>query len=289
METQSGLTAGVMKAQTATQGRGECTECGADTRAWAEREGQPSGPLHPRLAAVIDMVPSLAATIGRASEVVVHDLSKVPNSIVAIAGNLTGRAVGGPMTDLLISAVSKGTTADLINYHTETADGRLMRSSTIFVRDADGVAIGCLCINIDVTSWADLADIAAWNLGTGSIPGTHGDTAEVPADLGPRGNRPEAFPSDMGELREALVAKAIEGVGVPVDLMQKQHKKRVVQALDADGFFLIKGSVSYLARALHVTRYSIYNYLNEIRGTERAGTAPGTVADAEPAAGTAED
>lgn len=242
-----------------------------------EREGQ----LHPRLAVVVGMVPSLAATIGGACEVVVRDLSKVPNSIVAVAGNLTGRAVGGPMTDLLISAVSKGTTEDLVNYRTETADGRIMRSSTIFVRDADGVAIGCLCVSIDVTSWKGLADIAAWNLGTGSIPGVNGGAVEVPADLGPR-SRPEAFPSDLGELREALVARAIEDVGVPVDLMQKQHKKRVVQALEVDGFFLIKGSVGYLASALCVTRYSVYNYLNEIRDAERTG------ADEAPAAGAAE-
>jgi predicted transcriptional regulator YheO len=163
-----------------------------------------------------------------------------------------------------------------------------MRSSTIFVRDADGVAIGCLCINIDVTSWAGLADIAAWNLGTGSIPGTPGGTGEVPADLGPRGNRLEAFPSDMGELREALVAKAIEDIGVPVGLMQKQHKTRVVQALDADGFFLIKGSVGYLAHALHVTRYTIYNYLNEIRDADVADATAEAGADEAPAADTVE-
>lgn len=253
------------------------------------RAGQaPAGQLHPRLAAVVGMVPSLAATIGGDCEVVVHDLSKVPNSIVAIAGNLTGRAVGGPMTDLLISAVSKGVTEDLVNYRTEAADGRLMRSSTIFVKDADGVAIGCLCVNIDVTSWVGLADIAAWNLGAGRSPavaGARAAAAPVPADLGPRGKHLEAFPSDMGELRETLVAKAIGDVGVSVDLMQKQHKMRVVQALDADGFFLIKGSVGYLARALSVTRYSIYNYLNEVRDTE--GTASAGTDDDGVTAGTA--
>lgn len=50
------------------------TQSGLTERA-REREGQ----LHPRLAAVVGMVPSLAVTIGGACEVVVHDLSKVPN------------------------------------------------------------------------------------------------------------------------------------------------------------------------------------------------------------------
>ena len=89
---------------------------------------RPPGGLDPRLATVVSLVPGLAATFGGSCEVVVHDLSKAPNSIVAIAGNLTGRPVGGPITDLLHSVVSEGETEDLINYCTETADGRAASS-----------------------------------------------------------------------------------------------------------------------------------------------------------------
>ena len=40
----------------------------------------------------------------------------------------------------------------------------------------------------------------------------------------------------------------------------------VVRELDEAGFFLIRDSVDHLAGELDVTRYTIYNYLNEVRG-----------------------
>jgi predicted transcriptional regulator YheO len=54
---------------------------------------------------------------------------------------------------------------------------------------------------------------------------------------------------------------------VPVELMKKVHKSQVVRVLDEAGFFLIRDSVDHLAGVLEVTRYTIYNYLNENRGT----------------------
>ncbi len=41
----------------------------------------------------------------------------------------------------------------------------------------------------------------------------------------------------------------------------------MVRELDEAGFFLIKDWVDHLAGELDVTRYTIYNYLNEIRAT----------------------
>ncbi|NUT94782.1 MAG: aminotransferase class V-fold PLP-dependent enzyme, partial [Saccharothrix sp.] len=69
-------------------------------------------------AALIPTVHSLADALGPGTEVVLHDLSALPNSIVAIAGDLTGRGVGGPMTDLLLGLVRRGTTQDLAGYET---------------------------------------------------------------------------------------------------------------------------------------------------------------------------
>jgi len=53
--------------------------------------------------------------------------------------------------------------------------------------------------------------------------------------------------------------------GIPVSLMKKEDKLRTVEHLDEQGIFLIRGSVATVARALGVSRYTIYNYLDEIR------------------------
>jgi selenocysteine lyase/cysteine desulfurase/predicted transcriptional regulator YheO len=187
------------------------------------------------LETLVPTVNGLGSSLGPGIEVVLHDLAALPNSIVAIAGDLTGRTVGGPMTDLLLGLVRRGTTQDLTNYETHAPDGRPITSSTVFIRDPDGVAVGCLCVNSKSLT------------GQGSV------------------TTPENFPPDVDGLRQVLLERALSDVGVPVSLMKKSHKSRVVRVLDEAGFFLIRDSVDYLAAELEVTRYTIYNYLNEIR------------------------
>ncbi|TQM79543.1 selenocysteine lyase/cysteine desulfurase [Saccharothrix saharensis] len=191
------------------------------------------------LTALIPTVNSLAAALGPGTEVVLHDLGALPNSIIAIAGDLTGRKVGGPMTDLLLGLVRRGTTQDLAGYETYAPDGRVIHSSTVFLRDDQGVAVGCLCVNSDPG------------------PDRRPETAVSAV---------EAFPGDVDTLQRLLVERAVTAVGVPVELMKKSHKSQVVRVLDEAGLFLIRDSVDHLAGVLGVTRYTIYNYLNEIRG-----------------------
>ena len=39
----------------------------------------------------------------------------------------------------------------------------------------------------------------------------------------------------------------------------------VIQKLDKDDVFMIKGSVDYIAKVFGASRYTIYNYLKQIR------------------------
>ena len=193
---------------------------------------------HELLASLVPAVHGLAAMLGPGNEVLLHDLSRLPDSIAAIAGDLTNRPVGGPMTDLLLGLIRRGTTADLINYRTNSPDGRPIRSSTLFLRDADGVAIGCLCVNSELPE---------------------ATSSETP-------RQEESFPPDVDSLQRFLVDRAIAKIGVQPVRMKKHHKAAVVRELDEAGFFLIRDSVDHVAGQLDVTRYTIYNYLNEIRG-----------------------
>lgn len=60
-----------------------------------------------------------------------------------------------------------------------------------------------------------------------------------------------------------LISEAIRETGVPVDLMHKKHKLEVIRSLKSRGFFLVRDGVEMIASALQVTRFTIYNYLNE--------------------------
>lgn len=220
-----------------------------------------AGPSAPEVAQVLAvltaLVEPLAATLPGDSEVVLHDLRRLPHSIVAIAGDVTGRDVGSPSTDMLLRKAADGTLATTVGYETRLPDGRVLRSTTIVVRDSAGTPVAALCINSDVMIWQAVKAIAE-----AMLPGATAEQhTEPPA---------EKFVRDIDELAQHLLTETIDACGVPVELMQKKHKLAVVSDLKDRGFFLLKESVEIAAQALQVTRFTIYNYLNEL-GNEEAG------------------
>jgi predicted transcriptional regulator YheO len=49
--------------------------------------------------------------------------------------------------------------------------------------------------------------------------------------------------------------------------MTKEEKVGLVASLNYEGAFLIKGSVGFVAKAMGVSIYTVYNYLKEIRSS----------------------
>ena len=238
-------------------------------------EGQEAGGsgtrLHSLMAGMRYLVPDLAEALGPDTEVVLHDLNRLPNSIVAIAGNVTGRQEGGPATNLLLKLLRRGNTNNLLNARSETSNGRILRSSTLFLKDEEGRAIGCLCINTDVTDGLEIRNFISKHF--------IGIEAEEKSSVAKESS--ELFSQDVEELKREMVRKAVESVGVPVSLMRKDHKLQVTRALDEAGLFLIRGAAEYVAQALGVTRYTIYNYRDSVRASDELAeqTAPISLQD----------
>ncbi|HOA89371.1 helix-turn-helix transcriptional regulator [Propioniciclava tarda] len=206
------------------------------------------------LGALAALMGPLNRTLTDPSEIILHDLSKLPNSIVAVAGHLTDARIGGPADAVVTDAAASGDFTERIGYRTVDESAEL-RSTTVFIPDASGTMIAALTINYDVSLWASVRAIAeAMLFGRQSRTDAHPDTAPVAPDI--------------DRLADKLLAQAIRTHGVPVELMQKRHKLAIVRDLQAGGFFALRESVETAARALGVTRFTIYNYLNEI-GAER--------------------
>ena len=213
------------------------------------------------IGALEQIVGPLGAALPPTCEVLLHDLSKLPTSIVAISGDVTGRKVGDPATDLLLKHVIAGGTEHLVGYETRLKDGRRMRSTTMMVSDATGTPVAALCVNTDVSAWAEVEQLAARM--AGHSPDDL-DTDDVADGIGPQ----EEFFSDVDELAAHLLRRAIISSGVPVELMKKEHKLAVVSDLQEGGMFLLRGAAETVAAALGVSRFAIYKYLNELNGDE---------------------
>lgn len=213
-----------------------------------------------------DLVQPLGQSLPSSIEVVLHDLEKLPNSIVAVHGDVTGRRVGDPATDLLLQKVAAGDYSHAVGYSTRLPDGRCLRSTTMILRDSTGTPVAALCLNSDVSVWQSLGRLAAdmGGLLASAAPGvtTEAEVAQAPAVP------EEMFPRDVDELASHLIHQAIVEQNVPVDLMRKEHKLAVVRALKDRGMFMLRDAVEMIAASLSVTRFTIYNYLNELEDDE---------------------
>ncbi len=198
------------------------------------------------------MAVAVTQTIGRNCEVAVHDFADLNKSLVYLAGDVTGRKTGAPITDFVVKALhTEGKKIkDRHNYKTTTKDGRSIKSSTIFIRNGAGNVIGAFCINIDTTELLNASQVI--------------DEIVKTIDLKGNDNR-ETFAATIGETIEALFEQAVSIVGKQPATMSTAEKIRLVEVLESKGAFQIKGAVDQAAIMIGVSKYTVYNYLQKIR------------------------
>ena len=196
------------------------------------------------------MADALSISFGKKCEVVVHDFADLSSSLIHIAGNMTGRKVGAPITDLAYRTYKdQGDDAkDLAGYRTIT-NGRIMKSSTVFLRNSSGQVVGCMCVNMDVT---DLLNAKA---------------ALDEATYFPEGAAyiPERFASSFQETLESILEGIVRDMGKQPASMDKDERLEFIRRLHKHDVFVFKGAVNQVAQLLGVTRYTVYNDLKELR------------------------
>lgn len=202
------------------------------------------------MSAVMD---ALASVTGQHLEMVLHDLTRPASSVVKIVnGHISGREPGSalqsaPENDLgflgLLEQEDGGVNPQVFrDYRTLSARGTALRSSTVMFRDKNQRPLVSLCFN------ADYAAIETARTLLGQL---------LPADT-----PPEKISSLETRMNE-IIRSAMPPAGVPG--ASKKEKIEIVRIMQDKGLFIVRGGVEKAAKALGVTRYTIYNYLDEIR------------------------
>lgn len=205
--------------------------------------------------ALFDLLKNIAVaivqTFGReVCEVVIHDLADLEHSIVCIEGNVTQRRVGGPMTDLGLEMIRAGRIEDVISYRLHL-EGKALRSSSVFLRDQKGRPWGAFCINFDVTPLQSIQrSLDAFSHGA------------------PNPDVKEQFSQDIDDTLHRLLVDGVEKIGKPLKEFAREERLDLIRILEQKGAFLVRRSVPFIAKQMNVTRYTVYNYLAEIRGGE---------------------
>ncbi|MFB6366296.1 transcriptional regulator [Paenibacillus elgii] len=208
---------------------------------------------------LLPLLHCIAAQFGDKCEVVLHDLTQgYESTIVAIEnGHITGRKVGDCGSNLGLE-VLRGTVTDgdRYNYITQTKDGKILRSSTTYIKNGKGETIGALCINFDISELL-VAENTIRSLTMHSLD------QEVK----------EVFVNDVNDLVDYLLQECQKSIGKPVSHMAKEDKMKAVQFLDARGAFLVKKAGDKVCQFLDISKFTLYNYLDEIRVNQERSAA----------------
>jgi predicted transcriptional regulator YheO len=233
----------------------------------------PTQPLDARMQALLPIVRGLAAMFGPDCEVVLHDVRKLPHSIVAIEnGGVTGRTVGDVPTDRMLRSLRNLDETQDVRLYISSHDGKILKSLAVTLRDEDGVPYGLLGLNHDVSEVVQAQRTLANFTSVGRLDG----------DAAPEAG--EIFAGDIRDVVAGMVTKILGEMGKTPAAMTREEKMEVVKRLEERGAFLVKRSAEQVAEALDLSRYTIFAYLKEIRHGDGAYGAA-TARSGEPARG----
>lgn len=195
----------------------------------------------------------IAGQFGRNCEVVIHDLrgGDTEHSIIAIEnGHVTGRSVGDGPSHIVLESLKETSESleDRVSYLTKTSDGRVLRSTTIFIRDEDGKVIGLMGINYDISMLVAVDGVIRDLTGTDTQP-----------------SEPESISRNVADLLDELLEQSVRLIGKPTALMSKDDKIRAIKFLDDSGAFLVTKSGPKVCEYFGISTYTLYSYLDEIR------------------------
>lgn len=178
-------------------------------------------------------------------EVIIHDLAS--QSVVYIANNISKRDLGDPAAlDDVDFSDSENT---LGPYEKLNWDGQKIRSTSVVLRDDDGVSIGMLCINMRISAF---------------------EAAREMLDLFLTGNKiipqPDIlFHDDWQERINTFIHGWLRDENLSISILSHSNKRQLIEALYAQGAFKGKSAANYVANVLNMGRATVFKYLREIK------------------------
>ena len=198
----------------------------------------------------------LAIQFGSSCEIAIHDLKTkdLEKSIVYIEnGHISNRQIGDGPSGIVLETLQSdpSTIHDKLSYLTKTEDGRILKSSTFYIRDDDGSISYIFSLNYDITAFTAASTAIQSLIATkDKLPDLTGDS-------------PRQITHNVNELLDLLIEQAVAKVGKPVAMMNKDDKVAVVQYMDHAGAYLITKSGDKVSSYLGISKFTLYSYMGK--------------------------
>ena len=168
--------------------------------------------------------------------------------IFIINGGITGRQAGEGASNIVINTIEKlkkgEPIVDHLSYLTKASNGKILKSSTVFIKDMSGKYRYILSINFDITNFLPFKSDLDTLLQT-----------ENKSKL-------EEIPNSAQELMEKLIIRSEELVGKPASIMNKDEKIKAIKFLNDSGVFLITKSGDKVSNHFGISKFTLYNYID---------------------------
>ena len=194
----------------------------------------------------------LAIQFGPSCEVLIHDLQgDLDTSLVYIEnGTITNRHVGDGPSHVVLDVLNYDDGSEgRFGYLTKTKDGRILKSSTMYIRDDNGNIDYLLGINQDITEFVMMHRSLESLIGIGQA-----ENGTV-----------EKITTSVSELLDDLLLEVERLVGKPGPLMNKVERLKAISYLNEKGAFLISKSSEKIAEYFNISKFTLYSDLNTVK------------------------
>lgn len=196
----------------------------------------------------------LARQFGPDCEIVIHDLKRhdLEHSVVHINnGHITNRREGDGPSKVVLETLHRDPASlkDHLGYLTRTSNGKILKSSTFFIRNPEDSAVDYIfSINYDITGLMTIERSIKALIST-----------EDPSDTR---QQPEQIVHNVNDLLDNLIEQSVALIGKPATLMNKEEKVTAIQFLNDAGAFLITKSGDKVSKYFGISKFTLYSYID---------------------------
>ena len=212
------------------------------------------------LESLIMIAHGIARHFGNDCEVCIHDLqaNDLEHTICYIInGHVSGRKIGDGASKIVLEtleALKKGdNVSDHLGYRTHTSDGRILKSSTIFLKDESGKYRFILGINHDMTDF-----INAQSALSSIVEKIEAAGEDIYGQI----------PLSVNDLLDNLIEQSVKLVGKTPALMTKDEKVKAIKFLQDAGAFLITRSGDKISQFFGISKFTLYSYIDQAKAVD---------------------
>lgn len=131
----------------------------------------------------------------------------------------------------------------------------------MFIKDENEELVGMLCINFDDRKYVDISNQILKLCRPDELIEQNSTYESISSLLN---DGMETFSGSIAEVTETILNKVLADNNFPIDRLTQNERLNIIDILNREGIFMLKGAVSEVAKQLYCSEPSIYRYLSKL-------------------------